>query len=297
MDSTVYLEVVRMENSYSVTMKGRTRSLLLLALTALMWSIGGLFIKSVDANPLAIAGARSAIASAVFITVLKRPRFTWSFAQIGAALSLSATGILFVTANKMTTAANAILLQFTAPVYVAVLGVWLLKERVKRLDLAAMVLVMGGMVLFFLDNLSASGILGNVVAAASGLSFALFTVFMRMQKDGSPIESVLLGNMITAAIGLPFLYGSAPDAAGWLSLIVLGIVQVGIPYMLYAKAIKQATALEAILIPIIEPILNPVWVFILLGEIPGILSLAGGMIVLAAITARCALIILKEGKT
>lgn len=285
-----------MNTAISVTMKERHKALFLLALTAAMWSVGGLFIKSVNANPLAIAGVRSAIASIVFLLVLKRPKMTWSLAQIGAALSMSATGILFVTANKMTTAANAILLQFTAPIYVAILGAWLLKEKTKLLDWMTVLFVMGGMALFFLDNISTKGAMGNMVAAASGISFAFFTIFMRMQKDGSPMESVLLGNIFTAVIGLPFLYGSVPDASGWLNLTVLGVVQVGIPYILYSRAIKHATALEAILIPIIEPLLNPVWVFIILGETPGLTALAGGIVVLAVITIRCILVMKKEGK-
>jgi len=148
---------------------------------------------------------------------------------------------------------------------------------------------MGGMVLFFLDNLSTAGILGNVVAAGSGISFAFFAIFMRMQKDGSPLESILLGNILTAAIGLPFLSRSVPNAYGWVCLVILGVVQLGIPYILFSKAIKHVTALEAILISVIEPLLNPIWVFLMLGEAPGPLALIGGPIVLVAITVRCVL--------
>ena len=267
----------------------RTRALLLLVVTATLWSLGGLLIKSVNANPLAIAGTRSAIAIVVLLLVLKKPKLTWSFAQIGAALAYSATTILFVTATKTTTAANAIFLQSTAPIYVALLSAWLLKEKIKLLDWITVLIVMGGMALFFLDNLSSTGIFGNLVAAASGISFAFFAIFMRMQKDGSPLESILLGNFLTAAIGLPFLSRSVPNASGWLCLVILGVVQLGIPYILYSKAIKHVTAMEAILIPVIEPLLNPVWVLLMLGEAPGPLSLIGGLIVLTAITVRCVL--------
>ncbi|EGW35931.1 DMT family transporter [Desulfosporosinus sp. OT] len=267
--------------------KERPRALLLLAGTATMWSLGGLLIKSVNASPLSIAGSRSAIAVVLLLLVLKKPKLTWSVAQIGAALAYAATSMLFVTATKTTTAANAVLLQFTAPIYVAIFSSWLLKEKTKLLDWITVFLVMGGMVLFFLDNLSTKSILGNGIAAASGVSFAFFIMFMRMQKDGSPLESVLLGNVFTAAIGLPFLAWSAPDATGWLFLVILGVVQLGIPYILFSRAIKHATALEAILIPVIEPLLNPVWVFLILGEAPGLLAIIGGFIVLSAITVRC----------
>lgn len=139
----------------------RLRAILLLAVTAILWSLGGLLIKSVNANPLAIAGLRSAIAVALFLIVLKKPKLTWSFAQIGAALAYAATSLLFVTATKTTTAASAVLLQFTAPVYVALLSSWLLKEKIKLMDWLTIFLVMSGMVLFFLDNLSTKSILGN----------------------------------------------------------------------------------------------------------------------------------------
>ena len=280
--------------------KERTKALLLLAVTAILWSLGGLLIKSVDANPLAIAGTRSAIAAVMLLLVLKKPKFTWSFAQLGAALAYAATTTLFVTATKTTTAANAIFLQSTAPIYVALLSAWLLKERIKLLDWITVFIVMGGMVLFFLDNLSPTGILGNVIAAASGVSFAFFAIFMRMQKDGSPLESIFLGNLITAAIGLPFLSRSVPNTTGWICLVILGVVQLGLPYILYSMAIKHVTALEAILIPVIEPLLNPVWVFLILGESPGPLAFIGGLIVLAAITGRCVLAVLpyrKRGAT
>ena len=267
----------------------RPKALLLLVATATLWSLGGLLIKSVNANPLAIAGTRSAIAIIVLLLVQRKPKFTWSFAQIGAALAYAATTISFVTATKMTTAANAIFLQSTAPIYVTLLSAWLLKERIKLLDWITVFIVMVGMVLFFLDNLSTTGILGNVVAATSGISFALFAIFMRMQKDGSPLESILLGNLLTAVIGLPFLYHSVPNAFGWVCLVILGVVQLGIPYILFSMAIKRVTALEAILISIIEPLLNPIWVLLILGEVPGPLALIGGLTVLAAITVRCVL--------
>lgn len=265
----------------------RPKAILYLVLTAIMWSLGGLLIKSVDSNPLAIAGTRSAISALIILIAVGKPKFNWSFAQIGAALAYTATVLLFVAANKNTTAANAILIQYTAPVYVAFLGAWLLKEKVKPLDWATIVVVLGGMVLFFVDDLNTEGIFGNVLAAASGISFATFAVFMRMQKEGSPIESVLLGNILTAAVGLPFLLGDAPAPKGWLYLVVLGVVQLGLPYILYSKAIKHVTALEASIIPVLEPLLNPVWVFLLLGEAPGKWALVGGVIVIAAVTFRC----------
>jgi len=272
--------------------KERSRAMLLLAATAAMWSIGGLLIKIVDASPLSIAGARSAITSIVLLIYLRRPKFNWSLPQVGAAISSSATAILFITATKTTTAANAILLQSTAPIYVAIFGFWLLKEKTTKYDWLTVAVVMGGMGLFFVENLSTEGLLGNFCALLSGISYAFFVIFMRMQKDGSPLESALLANIITALIGLPFLCRSVPSTSGWLFLLILGVFQLGIPHILYSSAIKKATALEAVLISIVEPILNPVLVFLVLGEAPGIYALLGGAIVLVSITLKCVLTII-----
>lgn len=264
-----------------------SKALLLLAITATLWSLGGLLIKLVSWNPLAIAGMRSAISALFLLAVIRRPILTWSFHQIGAAVAYAGTVIMFVSANKLTTAANAILLQYTAPVYIAILSVWLLKERTRLLDWITIFIVIGGMLLFFLDHLTAGSILGNMLAIASGFSFAFLAIFMRKQKNGSPLESIFLGNILTAVIGLPFMFISAPATYSWIGLILLGVVQLGLPYVFYSMAIKHVTALEAVLVPIIEPILNPVWVFLVLGEMPGLWAFLGGFIVLASVTVRC----------
>lgn len=270
-------------------MGDRPKAILYLIITAIMWSLGGILIKLVNSNPLAIAGTRSAIASLIILLYLRKPKFTWSAAQIGAALSYTGTVILFVAANKMTTAANAILLQYTSPVYVAALGAWLLKEKTKLYDWGAILLSLSGMVLFFMDSLDTSGLMGNVFALLSGVSFALFAVFMRMQKNGSPLESVLLGNILTALIGVPFLFNDMPDARGWIGLFLLGVVQLGLPYLFYAKAVRHLTALEMILIPILEPLLNPVLVFLTIGEVPGTMAFVGGAVILVVITVWCSI--------
>ena len=161
----------------------RPKAILFLIITATLWSLGGLLIKSVNSNPLAIAGMRSGISAILILIATGKPKLNWSFAQIGAALSYTATVLLFVAANKNTTAANAILIQYTAPVYVALLSAWLLKEKVKLLDWLTIAVALGGMVLFFVDDINLDGVLGNVFAALSGVTFGLFAVFMRMQKD------------------------------------------------------------------------------------------------------------------
>ncbi len=267
-------------------MEKRSQAILFLLLSAILWSSGGLFIKMVSWNPVAIAGLRSLIAMVVIIAYVRHPRFTWTFPQIGGAVAYAVTVTLFVIATKLTTAANAILLQYTAPVYVAFLSAWMLKERPQWFDWLTIGVVIGGMALFFLDRLAPGSLLGNGFAILSGISFAFLVVFMRKQRNESPVETVLLGNLLTGLVGLPFMFESMPDALSWLGLLFLGVIQLGVSYVLYSKAIKFVTALEAILIPGIEPILNPIWVFLILGERPGKWALIGGAIVLISVTLR-----------
>ena len=263
------------------------RAIVLLFLTAVLWSLGGLLIKWVNWSAMAIAGMRSAIAAVVFWVYLRRPKFDWSFAQLGGAVAYSSTVVLFVLANKMTTAANAIILQYTAPIYVALFGSWFLGERTTKGDWLTILTVMGGMVLFFLDDLSTGNFYGNLLAILSGMSFAAMVLFLRKQKTGSPMESVFLGNIITAGLGLPFYFQSAPEVTGWIGLLLLGIFQLGFPYIFYTLAVPGVTALQAVLIPVIEPLLNPVWVLLFMGETPGPWAILGGLVVLVAVTLRC----------
>ncbi len=265
----------------------KSRAIIYIVIAALLWSSGGLLIKSVAWNSIAIAGTRSAIAALVILAFRRRMSFNWGFAQLGGAFCYAGTVILFVAANKLTTAANAILLQYTAPIYVAILSFWFLKERITRSDILTIVAAFGGMILFFLDDLSKGGFWGNIVAILSGISFAGMALFLRKQKDHSPLESVFLGNIMTFLIGLPFILRSSPNPGGWMGLLLLGVFQLGCSYILYAEAIRHVTALEGILIPILEPVLNPVWVFLLLGERPGQWAIAGGVVVLVSVTLRC----------
>lgn len=274
----------------------RPRAVLLLFVCAMLWSLGGLLLKVVDWHPLAVAGGRGLIAGVFLLAWVRRPKFTWSATQIGAAVAYAACTVLFAVANKFTTAANAIFLQYTAPIYIALLSFWILGERTRRADWVTIAFAIGGMGLFFIEELTFAGMFGNIIAIASGVGFAVMALLLRKQKDGSPIESIILGNLIAGAIGLPFMLTSPPpDAASFGALLVLGVFQLGLPYLLYSYSIKRVTALEAVLIPVIEPVLNPVWVLLFLGERPGPLALLGGAIVLGAVVVR-ALIALRAGK-
>lgn len=265
----------------------RRRAILALVLTAAAWSTSGILIKLVDWNAIAITGVRSLISGLVLLTYLRRPRLTWSANQIGAAIAYAATMFTFVAANKLTTSANAIFLQYLSPVFVAVLGIWLLGERPRRSEWIIIVVVIAGMGLFFVDRLSLTGMAGNVVAIISGMCFATFIVLMRRQHSGSPLESMMLGHFLAAIISIPFWFRTPlPDATGWLALAALGVFQVGLSSVLFSYAVKHVTALGTSIITLIEPVLNPVWVFLFAGETPSAATLIGGFVILSMVTLR-----------
>jgi drug/metabolite transporter (DMT)-like permease len=266
---------------------GHIRAVGFLVITAVFWSFGGLLIKLISWNPMAIAGGRSILAAAVMLFVVRRHQLNYSFDQLGGAVCYAVNVVLFVVATKMTTAANAIFLQYTAPVYVAILGAYFLKEKVTGLEWLTVAAAIFGMAMFFFDRLTFANYGGNGLAILAGVAFAGMIIFMRRQKNEFPLGSIFLGNILAVIVCSPFMFGQAPDKAGWLALAALGIVQLGLSYILYSIAIKRVTALEGIMVPVIEPVLNPVWVFLFFGERPGRWAVPGGIIILAA-AATCA---------
>jgi drug/metabolite transporter (DMT)-like permease len=275
-------------------MSERTRAVLCLLVCALLWSTGGVLIKGVDVHPLALSGTRSAIATLFMWAVLRRPRFTWSRTQIAGALAYGVTVLLYVSAVKLTTAANAILLQYTAPIYIALFGAFFLHEKATWIDWLSIVITLGGMALFFREGLASKNLVGDLLALASGLTFAFMNMLLRKQKAGSPLESVLLGNALAAAIGLPFLSRGLPTLQGWGSLLLLGVFQLGLSYVLYSMAIKHVTAMEGVLFSTLEPIINPIWVMLLIGERPSAWAVVGGALVLSAVAGRGVLLALRS---
>ena len=267
-------------------MNEHNKAILLLIMTALLWSTGGLLIKLVQWNPIAIAGGRSAIALVFLLIYTKKIKIKLTSVNVAGGLAYTGTVILFVASNKLTTAANAILLQYTAPIYVAIFASWFLNERMTRVDIISIVTVMIGITLFFIDKLSPGNLLGNFTAVISGVAFAWLILLLRKQKDASPIDSIVLGNLFTAIIGIPFMFNSLPSLESCAGLFLLGTFQLGLSYILYTNAIKHVTAIEGVLIPVIEPLLNPLWVLIFLNEKPGFWPIIGGVVVLLSITLR-----------
>jgi drug/metabolite transporter (DMT)-like permease len=230
---------------------------------------------------------RSLIAGFVFLLYLRRVDLRFSRYQVFGALCYLGTNLFFISATKLTSAANAIFLQYACPVYVVLFGYWLLKEKPRRADWIALAIILLGLALFFGDKLTFNGFYGNVLAVLSGITFAGTMVFMRLQKDGQPARTLLLGNAISAIVGLPFMLGEVSfPAVDFLILLYLGTFQIGLSFLLYSLAIKRIHALEANLILTLEPILNPIWVFLVIGERPGPLALLGSLLVIGAVTFR-----------
>lgn len=272
-----------------------------LALCGLFWSTAGIFIKNVNASSFTIAGFRSLIAFVTFVIALKKlPEFTVRnprggvdksgtfFLWLGG-ISYSATMILFCAANKMTTSANAVLLQYSYPVYVIIFGPLILGEKNRKSDFITVAGVLVGVLLFFYSDIDAGKLLGNILAALSGVWFAFTTIFMRKQKTSGSQSSFMLAHLITSVVCIPFYFKGGIASGDWISIIcifALGIFQMAFANLLFARGIGSVTALGASIITMIEPLMNPVWVMIFAGEIPGFLCIVGGTMILGCILFR-----------
>jgi drug/metabolite transporter (DMT)-like permease len=262
------------------------RAVLLLFLTAIIWSTSGILIKIIDWQPMSILAGRSALAIGVFLIYLRKEKFRLNRVILLGGVACCATQILYITATKMTTAANAIFLQYTGPIYVILLGAWFLHERPTRTDWFTLVLILAGLGFFFGEELSLDGQVGNLLAILSGVTMAVMTICLRAQKDAAPGQAILLAHVLGTIIGMPSMLRESFTVQNVAIMSYLGIVQIGIAFALYATAIKHVPALEATLIVTLEPILNPLWVFLVIGEAPGPLALLGGILVIGAVTAR-----------
>jgi drug/metabolite transporter (DMT)-like permease len=261
----------------------RRKALLFILLAAVLWSTSGVLVKVIDWQPMAILAGRSLFASLIFLVYLRRIPTKWTRWKILAAAASIMTQFLFVTSTKLTTAANAIFLQYTAPIYIVLLAFWFLHEKPSRADWGSMFIIFLGLLLFFGDKLSTNGFYGNILAVLSGVTSALMIVSFRAQKDGAPEESVLIASLFMALFGFPFVLKEAWTVTNWLIIAFLGLFQIGLAFVFFTKAIKHIPALEANLVGTLEPVLNPVWVFLFLGESMGSFALFGGLIVLGGV--------------
>lgn len=268
------------------------RNRLMLAAAAVLFSTGGAAIKAATLTSWQVASFRCGVAALFLLAALPEARRGWSRRIVLPAVAYAATLVLFVLANRLTTSANAIFLQSTAPLYLLVLGPWLLRELVRRSDLPVIAAVAAGMVLIFLGSEPAAASApdprrGNLMGLAAGLAWA-FTVtglrwLGRAGEGSAATATVAAGNVIGFAVALPMALPVADAGAANLAVILyLGIVQIGLAYIFVTRAIRHVPAFEATTVLLLEPALNPVWAWLAQGERPGARPLAGGAMILAA---------------
>jgi drug/metabolite transporter (DMT)-like permease len=270
------------------------RARLYLLATAVLFSTGGAAIKASDLGSWQVAGLRSAFAVLALLVAVPATRTRWTLPVVAVGASQAATMLLFVSSTKLTTAANAIFLQSTAPLYVLLLAPLLLHEPVRRADVPFLAAFVAGLALIVVGESPASATapnptVGNWLAVASGVAWACTVMSYRWAaRDPSVFGAAwLAGNVIVALVALPLgwpIAGAGPT--DWAIVAFLGVFQIGLAYGLLAVGMREVPALEASLLMLLEPVLNPVWTWLLHGERPGTMALAGGAVVVGTIAAR-----------
>lgn len=265
-------------------------SRLLVLAAALLFSTGGAVIKAISLTSWQVASLRSLVAAIILLLILPESRRGWTVRTLMAAVAYAATLVTFAVATKLTTSANAIFLQSTAPIYLIVISPLFLHEKLRRSDLLQGAIVAAGMALFFLDPAAASHTApepgrGNLYAAASGLSWAITVAALRgAAKSGSgSLAAVASGNLIACFAALPAAWPfQAPTQLDWALLLYLGAVQIGLAYWCLARGIREVPAFTAAMLLLLEPAINPIWTWLLHSETPSLYAIVGGAIILGA---------------
>lgn len=269
----------------------RKKAILQMVICGILWSTGGIFIKLIPWNAFAIAGTRSLIAACVVLLYIKVKKIPFQFNRKSVLSGAFMSGIFFffVLANKLTTAANAIVIQFTSPVFMLILGAVFLHKKCRKGDIVTVTVTLLGISLFFFDQLSPGNLLGNCLAIVAGLMVAATYLTVGEVDEDTRMSGVFLGQLFTAVIGLPFVFltGAEFTPVSTACILALGIVQLGTPYVIFALSMKHCSPLACNLIGVIEPLLNPVWVFLFDGEAPGFYALIGAVIVIVSVVSWC----------
>ena len=272
-------------------MKKETLATIEMLACATLWSIAGIFMKLLPWNGFAVASLRSLFAGLTFVVYMlcRRYRFILNRQTFLTGLLSACVYTCFACANKLTTAANAIVLQFTAPVFIVVFSALLFKTRIRRADLAVVLLTLAGIALFFFDQLKPGYVLGNFVAIAAGMFMAGMYMAVGTLDGQARFSAICIAQFLAFLIGLPAVVLTKPvfTAATIGCILILGVFQLGISYILYVKASRYCPPLACSLLGAVEPLLNPVWVLLFDGERPGIFALVGAVIVVVSITAWC----------
>lgn len=263
------------------------KATLFVFLSSMFFALGGLFFKLIVWDALAISSARSILAGLmIFIFLLmKKHHFVVNRCVIITALAISVTNTLYAMANKLTTAGNTIVLQFSMPVFVILIMLLFFHKKPTRLEIVTCLLVLAGIVCFFVDSLTAGNLMGNLLALISGMTYAVFFVF-NSREESEPFTAIVLSYALTALIGLPSLLHTdigASSAGTLLAVLALGLIQQGVAQICFALGIKHVSPVTAGLISGVEPILNPVLVAVFYHELLTPLSLVGAAVVLLSI--------------
>lgn len=265
----------------------RNRSILYMLSCAVLWSTAGLFIKLLPWNPFVIAGVRSFLAAGIYYLYMRNCKASFAISRhsLLCGFFLSATFLSFVASNKLTTAANAIVLQYCAPTFVLVLSALLFKQKFKKGDFFTVAATTLGIALFFFDELDGGYLAGNLLSILAGLFFASMFLATSRADENTRMNGILQGHFMTAVVGIPFLflYPPAITPSNIAVMLWLGTFQIALPYILYGLAIRHISALACVLISAAEPLLNPLWVFLVTGELPGLYALIGATIVIGSV--------------
>lgn len=263
------------------------RARLFILAAAMLWSLAGVFIKSLALDPLTIVFYRSLFAALFFAPLVKIRTWKFSVPLCVSALSYTAAVSAFVAANKLTTAANAIVLQYTAPIFVFIFARFIFRERISRPNLLALAACTLGVAIIYLGSGGDRDVLGVGVALFSGLCFAIYMTNLRFLIDTDAGWLTFANNVACSLLLLPWVAGAlALETTDAAILLVMGVAQLGIPYFLFSKGLEKIPLQEASLIVLVEPVLNPIWVAAAYGEVPGPATLAGGALIVASLGAR-----------
>lgn len=265
------------------------RGRLLVFLAAILWSLAGVFIKSLELHPLAIVFYRSLFASFFFLPFLAKSGWTMKFPLLVSVTSYTAAISSFVTANKLTSAANAIVLQYTAPIFVFLFVRWLFREPINKPNRQSLLLGMAGVAIIFAASTGTPDARGVIVALLSGFLFSIYMTNLRFLGGFDPGILTFVNNLVCSLALLPFSLSQLGITIGQLpALAVMGVVQLGTPYFLFSKGIEKISLQEASVIVLVEPVLNPIWVALVVGELPSAGTLIGGGVILLGLVLRYA---------
>lgn len=276
--------------------KDKTRvGIIQMVICSILWSTAGLFIGYIDLNPFAIAGYRGLVAGITILSfmLIARYKIIVNKKTLISMIFVSATALCFVLSTKLADAANAIVLQYTAPIYIVLFSAIFLKKKPKKNDLITIIVTMVGIVLFFVESLKGGNLLGNILGLCAGVSMGFMFICVGECDKDEKLSGIMLSEFLTATIGIVvslFLEKSfTTEPIPILCILFLGVFQLGIPYTLYGLANANCPALLCCLIAAIEPVLNPVLVAIVTGNVPSPLAIVGGVVVIAAVTTNCVL--------